>query len=98
MRALAPETWRATLDALTALGPCHSLAPRPFGSLSRRALTGLGYLTPASELDVLWPIADPIDADRLRHRLDGIAEAAEGAPMRLDGEILLPDGGRVQWR
>lgn len=97
-RAAAPEAWHATLDALTALGARHRLTPRPFGSLLWQALTGLDYLTPASDLDVLWPLAGPGGPDRLRRLLDGIARVADAAPMRLDGEILMPDGGGVHWR
>ena len=30
--------------------------------------------------------------------MEGIAAIEARAPMRLDGEILLPDGGGVNWR
>lgn len=98
VHATAPDAWRPTLDALIALGERHRLAPRPFGSLLWQALTGLDYLTPASDLDVLWPLAGSREPDRLRRLLDGIARVADAAPMRLDGEILMPDGGGVHWR
>lgn len=98
VHATATAAWRPTLDALIALGARHRLTPRPFGSLLWQALTGLDYLTPASDLDVLWPLAGASDPDRLRRLLDGIARIAEAAPMRLDGEILMPDGRGVHWR
>lgn len=98
MRPIAPDAWCRTLDALVALGARHGLVPRPFGSLLWQAVTGLDYLHPGSDLDVLWPIPDPWAPRRLRDLLDGIAGLTEAAPMRLDGEVLLPGGGGVQWR
>ena len=92
-RAAAPPAWRPTLDALTALGARHGLVPRPFGALLWQALTGLAYLAPASDLDLLWPLAGPLP----KTFLDDLAALAAAAPMRLDGEIVLPDGGGVQW-
>ena len=58
-------------------------------------LTGLTYLSPASDLDLLWDAADPDDADRL---VVSLASLDERGPVRLDGEIILPDGGGVNWR
>lgn len=98
VRTTAPDGWRSTLDALIALGGRHGLVPRPFGSLLWQALTGLDYLTPASDLDVLWPLVDATDPDRLRGLLDDLARVADMAPMRVDGEIQMRDGGGVQWR
>lgn len=89
-----PPAWAATLEALAILARRHSLAPRPFGSLLWQSLTGLPYLSECSDLDLLWPIDGPVPPDFL----DGLAEIEAHAPMRLDGEILLPDGGGVNWR
>lgn len=97
-RATAPAAWHPTVDALVAFGARHGLVPRPFGSLLWQAVTGLAYLTAASDLDVLWLLPETCDPDGLRHLLDGIAAVAEVAPMRLDGEVLLPDGGGIHWR
>ncbi|GAB6843596.1 malonate decarboxylase holo-[acyl-carrier-protein] synthase [Methylorubrum rhodinum] len=93
-RAAAPPAWHPTLDALIALGARHGLVPRPFGGLLWQALTGLPYLTATSDLDLLWPLAGPLP----KTFLDDLAAIAAAAPMRLDGEIVLPDGGGVQWR
>ncbi|GEP05743.1 phosphoribosyl-dephospho-CoA transferase [Methylobacterium oxalidis] len=92
--AAAPEAWRPALDALLALGVRHGLAPRLFGGLLWQALTGLPYLSAGSDLDLLWPVAGPVPPDLL----GGLAAIEAGAPMRLDGEILLPDGSGVNWR
>ncbi|MBE7245358.1 MAG: malonate decarboxylase holo-[acyl-carrier-protein] synthase [Actinomycetospora chiangmaiensis] len=90
----APTAWRPTLDALLALAAGHSVAPRPFGALLWQAVTGLAYLSATSDLDLLWPCAGPVP----RTLLAGLARIDATAPMRLDGEVLLPDGGGVQWR
>jgi phosphoribosyl-dephospho-CoA transferase len=92
--AHAPAAWHPTLDALVDLGRRHGIVPRPFGSLLWQAVTGLAYLGAASDLDLLWPGRAPVPAALL----DGIAAVADAAPMRIDGEILLPDGTGLHWR
>ena len=67
-----------------------------FGSLLWQRRTSLSYLGAASDLDLLWPVGDAGPAWRLAR---GLAAAQETlGPVRMDGEILLPDGGGVQWR
>jgi len=90
----APAAWRPTLDALLALAAGHALTVRPFGALLWQAVTGLTYLGATSDLDLLWPCPGPVP----RTLLAGLARIDATAPMRLDGEVLLPDGGGVQWR
>jgi phosphoribosyl-dephospho-CoA transferase len=63
-----------------------------FGGLLWQALTGLPYLSATSDLDLLWP--GPVGPAFL----DGLADLAAQAPMRLDGEICLADGFAVNWR
>jgi phosphoribosyl-dephospho-CoA transferase len=92
--SVAPTDWQPTLAALLTLADDHGLTPRPFGALLWQAVTGLTYLAAGSDLDLLWPCQGPASASLL----DGLAQIDAGAPMRLDGEILLPDGGGVQWR
>lgn len=94
-RPAAPATWLPTLDALIGLGAEYDVVPRPFGSLLWQALTGLPYLSSRSDLDVLWPLEA---AARPTGLLAGLARIAGPAPMRLDGEILLPDGAGLHWR
>jgi phosphoribosyl-dephospho-CoA transferase len=92
--AQAPIPWGSTLATLTALGQRHEIVPRPFGSLLWQAVTGLTYLSATSDLDVLWRCRLPVPLSLL----DGIAAAAETAPMGIDGEILVPDGAGLHWR
>ncbi|MGJ4942017.1 malonate decarboxylase holo-[acyl-carrier-protein] synthase [Bradyrhizobium sp. HKCCYLS1011] len=88
--AAAPSAWRATIDRLLELCP----ETRTFGSLAWQYLTGLPYLSQGSDLDLLWPVSALMQANTLPSR---IAEIAQHAPMRLDGEIVAAAGG-VQWR
>ncbi|PIU06741.1 MAG: malonate decarboxylase holo-[acyl-carrier-protein] synthase [Methylobacterium sp. CG08_land_8_20_14_0_20_71_15] len=94
-RAAAPPAWRPILDALVRLSDESGVPCRPFGSLLWQALTGLPYLAPGSDLDLLWTLPADAAAGPL---LDGLARIEEQAPMRLDGEVLLPDGSGLHWR
>ena len=89
--AAAPEHWQGAIASLTAL----DADVRCFGSLAWQRLTGLNYLTTASDLDLLWPIASATAADALSVR---IAEIAERAPMCIDGEFITPAAVGVQWQ
>ncbi len=77
------------------LGARHGVSPAAFGSLLWQYLTGLGYLSPRSDIDVLWPVPTVCDIGSL---LVGITEAERLAPMRIDGEVVFPDGNAVNWR
>jgi len=90
----APASWRPVLAALVALGVAHGATPLVFGSLLWQRLTGLPYLGPDSDLDLLWKLPGRIPA-RL---LAGMAAIEADAPMRLDGEIVLDDGAGINWR
>lgn len=92
-RGHAPAAWQPVLDALLAHAAAHRLTPRPFGALLWQALTGLPYLTGASDLDLLWPVTDLPPGF-----LAGLARIAAAAPMRIDGEVVLPDGAGLHWR
>lgn len=88
--AQAPALWHPTLDALLALGRDHGIAPRPYGALLWQTVTGLAYVSPSSDLDLLWPGPVPLALLTTLARIE--------APMPLDGEIVLRDGSGAQWR
>ena len=90
-RIAAPAGWQDAIDAVVALDP----ATRCFGSLAWAYMTGLSYLTATSDLDLLWRVDRAGDIDRL---LPALAAIAAAAPMRIDGELLTPQGHAVQWR
>jgi phosphoribosyl-dephospho-CoA transferase len=91
----APRAWKAALDSLMTAGINHHTEVRVFGSLLWQVLTGLDYLTASSDIDLLWCIED---RTRLWPLLECIGEIDTRSPMRIDGELLLPDGGGINWR
>lgn len=91
----APRDWEPTLDALDGLAAAHAVDVRLFGSLAWQILTGLGYLTEGSDLDLLLHVRPHTDlADLTAH----LAAIEARAPMRLDGELVRGDGAAVNWR
>jgi phosphoribosyl-dephospho-CoA transferase len=92
---VADAGWQATIAALLVLGARTGVEPSAFGSLLWEHLTGLAYLSPQSDLDVLWPV--PADFDVLA-LVFGIAQVQRDAPLRIDGEVIFPDGSAVNWR
>jgi len=90
--ALAPA-WHALLGALSADG----CAARVYGGHGWQALTGLAYLNPASDVDLLLPVRSAAQADAVSRRLAHAQEQGWSGP-RLDGELLFDDGAAVAWR
>jgi phosphoribosyl-dephospho-CoA transferase len=89
--AVAPLAWHGVISRLLAID--HNV--RCFGSLAWQHMTGLPYLRPDSDLDLLWVARSPAQAASLAESIAGVAAAT---PLRLDGELLLPSGLAVQWR
>ncbi|WP_448202468.1 malonate decarboxylase holo-[acyl-carrier-protein] synthase [Azospirillum sp. sgz302134] len=94
----APEAWRARLGAVVRLADIVGTQAHVFGSLAWQHLSGLSYVRAGSDVDLLfaprrWPVVEGLLA--VLADLDGF-HPPEGP--RLDGEILLPDGGAVAWR
>jgi phosphoribosyl-dephospho-CoA transferase len=87
--AAAPAAWRAELQALTGAG----VKLRAYGSLALQALTGLPYLTPASDIDVLLA---PRSRAELAAGVDLLSRHTGALP--LDGEVLFPNGAAVAWK
>jgi phosphoribosyl-dephospho-CoA transferase len=84
----APERWRRALDSLAPGMRLHA-----YGSLAMQAITGQSYLTPASDIDLLF---FPADAQALRAGLALLEHQAAVLP--LDGEIVFPTGAAVAWK
>jgi phosphoribosyl-dephospho-CoA transferase len=92
---VADPGWQCTIASLLTLGARTGVEPSAYGSLLWQHQTGLTYLTPRSDLDVLWPVAAGFEVLSL---LSGIAAVQRDAPLRIDGEIIFPDGAAVNWR
>jgi phosphoribosyl-dephospho-CoA transferase len=91
----APAEWRPVIAALLDLGEAVGVTPRVFGALLWERATGLPYLTARSDLDLLWSISDERSAALL---VEGLLRLDAAGPVRLDGELELPDGAAVNWR
>jgi phosphoribosyl-dephospho-CoA transferase len=92
---VADPGWRPTIASLLALGARVGVEPSAYGSLLWQHQTGLAYLSPHSDLDVLWPVPAGFDVLSL---VFGIAEVQREAPLRIDGEVVFSDGSAVNWR
>jgi len=91
----APSAWHPIIAALLGLGEAAGIAPRVFGALLWQHATGLSYLTARSDLDLLWSVSDERSAALL---VKGLLRLDADGPVRLDGELELPDGAAVNWR
>jgi phosphoribosyl-dephospho-CoA transferase len=92
---VAPHTWHPCLRQLHQTAARYGIRARVFGSLGWQYLTGLTYLGPRSDLDVLltWP-----EAGRMHKLLGALAQIDSAAPVRLDCELIRSDGAGVNWR
>lgn len=88
--ASAPPEW---LAALVALQRAATIDLRVVGSLAMQSVTGLAYLRPASDIDLL---ITPTSHAELDAGLTLLAEASGVLP--LDGEIVFADGAAVAWK
>jgi phosphoribosyl-dephospho-CoA transferase len=66
---------------------------RVFGSVAMQALTGLQYVLPTSDVDLLF---HPASRLQLEEGVTLLARHAERLP--LDGEIVFPGGAAVSWK
>jgi phosphoribosyl-dephospho-CoA transferase len=87
----APERWHAPLAELVTRS--SGLALRAYGSLAMQAITGQPYLTPASDIDLLFA---PSDMASLHEGLLLLEQYSAQLP--LDGEIVFPSGAAVAWK
>lgn len=83
--------WREALAALER--EAEHLHLRIYGSMAMQALTGLLYLTPASDIDILF---HPRSQEELHDGVALLSRHAAHAP--LDGEIVFPGGQAVSWK
>ncbi|WP_022972657.1 malonate decarboxylase holo-[acyl-carrier-protein] synthase, partial [Xanthomonas maliensis] len=92
--AVAGLPQHAALQALLVDAQRQGVQPRVFGSFAWQALTGLAYVHAASDLDLLWTVTTPAQADTVVALLQRWERRYR---LRADGELLL-DVGAVNWR
>lgn len=93
--ASAPPAWRQPLTALTVSAAAIGIGLRVYGSLAWQHLTGADYLTPDSDIDLLWR---PGGQPQLRAGLMLLSSWEAQSGLRADGEVWLADGLAVAWR
>jgi phosphoribosyl-dephospho-CoA transferase len=91
----APASWHSIIAAVLDLGEAAGVTPRVFGAVLWQHVTGLSYLTARSDLDLLWSVSEEQTAASL---VKGLLRLDVEGPVRLDGELEVPDGAAVNWR
>ncbi|WP_188564233.1 malonate decarboxylase holo-[acyl-carrier-protein] synthase [Undibacterium terreum] len=89
----APERWREALALLDAAAKERGFCLQVFGSLAMQRLTGMQYLTPRSDIDILFR---PDSSEQLQAGLDLLADLSNRLP--LDGEVIFPGEQAVSWK
>ena len=74
-------------------GVWQTLNLQVYGSFGWQHLTGLPYVRPGSDLDLIAPVSDDAGALHAALALERMAW-----PVRLDGELAFPDGHSIAWR
>jgi phosphoribosyl-dephospho-CoA transferase len=93
--AHAPAEWQPALSELDAAAHHMDIELRVFGSLAWQALSGLQYLTPQSDIDLLW---HPQSHTQLQQGIALLARWEQSSGLHADGEVLFGDGSAVSWR
>jgi phosphoribosyl-dephospho-CoA transferase len=91
----APDPWRPSLDALLDGARSLGILLRVYGSLAWQHLTGEPYLTPSSDVDLLWRAGDAEQITAMLQLLDGWQRTSG---LIADGELLLADNSGVAWK
>ncbi len=93
--AAAPRDRRPMLERLRREGEALGVTFGVYGSFAWQAIAGEDYVTPTSDLDLLWDATD-------RRRIEAVIallsrwEAASG--LRADGEARFANGDSIAWR
>jgi len=93
--AHAPPGWQPALSELDTAAMEIDIELRVFGSLAWQALSGLPYLTPQSDIDLLW---HPQSHAQLQQGIALLARWEQSSGLRADGEVLFGGSSAVSWR
>lgn len=91
----APAAWQSPLGVLAARLRDLGVLPRVYGSLAWQSLTGLEYLTPTSDIDLLFNASS---RQQLQQVLAALVNWERETGLRADGELAFMDGCAVAWR
>lgn len=91
---LLPRDARPAVRTLVGRLESAGVRARAYGSFGWQRLTGLDYVHARSDLDLWCPVEETAQADEAAGHLLGCAPWA----LRLDGELVFPDGAAVAWR
>ena len=73
--------------------PLPPLNLQVYGSFGWHYLSGLDYVHPRSDLDVIAAVTDTAEALHVAQTLEAL-----DWPLRIDGELAFPDGSAIAWR
>lgn len=93
--AHAPAAWQPALAELDFEATKIDLELRVFGSLAWQALSGMQYMTPQSDIDLLW---HPLSHAQLQQGIELLAHWEQSSGLRADGEVLFGINSAVSWR
>lgn len=93
--AHAPTSWQAALLELDLAATAIGIALRVFGSFSWQSLSGLQYLTPRSDIDLLW---HAYTRAQLQQGISLLSEWEQTSGVRADGEVIFGGYHAVSWR
>lgn len=93
--AHAPIEWQSALAELDAAAMGTGIELRVFGSLAWQALNGIQYVTPHSDIDLLWHARS---LAQLQQGIELLANWELASSLRADGEVLFGGGSAVSWR
>ncbi len=91
----APTYWVLAIQVLLEQSQALNMEPRVYGSFAWQTLTGLSYVTPKSDLDLLW---EPRNKKQLESLFEMLQSWEGETGFRADGEVQLPDGSAICWR
>lgn len=91
----APVEWQSALAELDAAATGIDLELRIFGSLAWQALSGVNYMTPQSDVDLLW---HPLSNAQLQQGIALLVRWEQSSGLRADGEVLFGGSSAVSWR
>jgi phosphoribosyl-dephospho-CoA transferase len=86
----AQSGWGALCDGLAEI----AVTARVYGSHGWQHLTGLNYVHPHSDIDLVLDVATLAQADQAC----ALMSAAHVGSLRIDGELAFTGGGSVAWR